>query len=159
METMTRLKAFVNASALVDSLTLSWEDNSGCASRLTSINLRLWADGVMVPYKLGNGNSDRDHEALKTSVIEPIIYRIPSTCLFKQEPHERNLLFVILSSGYSCGNVWKPLDKCRKYTLEMESQYSSAWNGPKYKQTVFTSSMTPDGYNILLFLTFYYDLT
>lgn len=147
----------MNVSALVDSLALDWEDNSSCASHLTSINLRLWLDGVMIPNKNENENSNQD-QALTSSIIEPIIYRIPSSCLLKQVPSDgRNRFSLNLSSENSCSNyVWKPLEKCRKYTLEMESQYSSAWNGPPSMQTVFISSVTPDhGYSKFYYYTFY----
>lgn len=44
---MTRMESLMSVSALHDSLVLNWEDNSGCASRLTSINIRLWPDGIL----------------------------------------------------------------------------------------------------------------
>lgn len=132
MDTMTRLKSLMTVSVQFDSLELSWEDNSGCAPRLTSVNLKLWPDGILP--KEGD-----DISFLKTA-IKPINYIIPKSCL-EQAPRDGNIFSVTLSSNHSsCSQVqWKSLDKCRKYVLEMESQYSSAWTGPSSSKTIFTS--------------------
>ncbi len=132
MDTMTRLKSLMTVSVQFDSLALSWEDNSGCAPRLTSVNLKLWPDGI-VPKE------GEDITLLKTA-INPINYVIPKSCL-EQVPRDGNIFSVTLSSNHSsCSQVqWKSLNKCRKYVLEMESQYSSAWTGPSSSKTIFTS--------------------
>jgi len=133
MDTMTRLKSLMTVSVQFDSLALSWEDNSGCAPRLTSVNLKLWPDGI-VPQE------EDDTTLLKTAIMKPIIYAIPKSCL-GQVPRDGNIFSVTLSSNHSsCSQVqWKSLNKCRKYVLEMESQYSSAWTGPSSSKTIFTS--------------------
>ena len=140
---MTRMESLMSVSALFDSLSLNWEDNSGCASRLTSINIQLWPDGVL-PLKRQKGftlQHDQSRESLKPEAAnEPISYVIPRICL-KQVPRDGNLFSLTLSSNHSsCPHVlWNSLDKCRKYVLEMESQYSSSWTGPSSSQTIFTS--------------------
>jgi len=129
------MESLMSVSALFDSLSLNWEDNSGCASRLTSISLKLWPDGVM-PSKVG-----KDVTGIITTAIDPITYIIPRNCL-KQVPRDGNLFSLTLSSNHStCTHVpWQTLDKCRKYVLEIQFQYSSAWNGPASSQTIFTST-------------------
>ncbi len=136
----------MNASILFDSMTLNWEDLSGCASRLTSIKLRLWLDGV-VPLGSANVTDDQNQ-----SESWPITYNIEQRCLNRPVPQNRNIFSVTLNpfrdSYYSyCHNQigWIPLDKCRKYAVEMESQYSSAWSGPPSSQILFTSGDKPDG--------------
>ena len=135
MDSMTRMESLMSVSALLDSLVLNWEDNSGCASRLTSINIRLWPDGIL-PIGAKKAGIDR---SLK-SEIQPIYYNIPRNCL-KQIPRDGNLFSVTLSSNHSsCLNIpWETLDKCRKYVIDMESTYSSSWTGPSSSQTIFTS--------------------
>ncbi len=141
MDTMTRLESLMSVSALFDSLALNWEDNSGCASRLTSISLKLWSDGAL-PVSSKKKNSDHQVKSLDTSIEQPITYNIPRSCL-KLVPNDGNLFSMTLSSSSnhsSCRHVqWEPLDKCRKYILQMESQYSSSWTGPSSFQTIFTS--------------------
>lgn len=133
MDTMTRLESLMSVSTQFDSLALSWEDNSGCASRLTSINLRLWPDGILPP---------KQGYTKLTTTIEPINYNIPRSCL-EQVGRDGNLFSVTLSSNHSssaCSNfTWQSLDKCRKYMFEMESKYSSAWIGPSSSQTIFVA--------------------
>jgi len=133
---MTQSESSINVSVLFDSLALNWEDNSGCTSCLTSINLRLWPD------------------ELKTASIEPISYKIPRSCLKHTLLDGNNLFSVTLSSSSSSPNCrqiqFKPLDKCRKYLFEMESQYSyssTLWTGPAFSQTIFTTAVThPNGF-------------
>jgi len=134
---MTRLESSMNVSVAFDSLELNWEDNSGCASRLTSISLRLWPDGV---------TSSNQNGSLKTSAtIEPISYKIPRNC-FKSRLGGNNMFSIRLPHSDhqlpSCIQhvQWKLLDKCRKYLFEMESQYSSAWTGPSSSLTIFITS-------------------
>ena len=131
MDTMTRLKSLVTVSVQFDSLALGWEENSGCAPRLTSVNLKLWPDEI-VP-------KEGDDITLLKTAIKPTNYIIPKSCL-EQVPRGGNIFSVILSTNHSsCSQVqWKSLDKCRKYVLEMESQYSSTWTGPSSSKTIFT---------------------
>jgi len=145
MDSVTRLEPSMNASILFDSMTLSWEDLSGCASRLTSINIRLWPDGVM-PSKKGITDDITDKDQVinspKSTIDDPIIYNIPRSCL-KQFPVDGNIFSMTLSSSRPCLHVirWIPLDKCRKYALEIQAQYSSSsWTGPTISQIVFTST-------------------
>lgn len=142
MDTMTRLESLMSVSALFDSLALNWEDNSGCASRLTSINLRLWPDGALPSKKQGTAAGQVKSLDSDTSNEQPITYTIPRSCL-KLVPNDENPFSMTLSSSSnhsSCRHVqWEPLDKCRKYVLQMESQYSSSWTGPSSFQTIFTS--------------------
>ena len=124
MRESSGLHSLISASARSDSLILNWEDNSGCASRLTSVNLRLWSDGV-VPVSKEDG-------------LKPLnSLQIPRSCL-RLTNNGQNLFSITLSANQSCPIQWKPLDNCRKYKLEMESQYSSTWNGPTFTQEVFT---------------------
>lgn len=138
---MTRLESLMSVSALFDSLALNWEDNSGCASRLTSISLRLWPDGALPSKKQGTAGQVKSLD-LDASIEQPITYIIPRSCL-KLVPNDGNLFSLTLSSSSNhstCRHVqWEPLDKCRKYVLQMESQYSSSWTGPSSFQTIFTS--------------------
>ena len=120
------LKSLISASALSGSLILNWEDNTGCASRLTSIRLRLWPDGVVPLVK---------EEDLKPANS----LNIPRSCLQLTNDGKQDLFSVILSANHSCRISWKQLDNCRKYKLEMESQYSSTWNGPTFALEMFTS--------------------
>jgi len=139
---MTRLESSMNVTGVFDSLRLDWEDNSGCVSRLTSLTLRLWPDGIL-PMDLGSG-IDASDQGLpsKTSAAEPITYIVPRSCM-KQVPRDGNVFSSTLSSNNStCPHVtWQPLDKCRKYIIEVVSQYSSAWNGPSSSQTFFSDSI------------------
>ena len=69
METMTRLKSSMNVSSLQESLTVNWEDNTGCASRLSSINLKLWPDGLKTGSETDGADSSN-----ASYIIEPIRY-------------------------------------------------------------------------------------
>ncbi len=131
---------------IFDAFKLEWVDNSVCSSRLTSINLKLWPDGV-IPSKNGTDGDDYRNrvESLKSETFaEPITYNIPISCL-KSYYRENNFLMTLgdIRRFYypyrECSAVeWKPLDKCRKYVIEMESQYSSTWTGPTSLLTIFT---------------------
>lgn len=128
------------------SLDLYWEDNSGCASHLTSINLKLWVDGTG-EISVDESVEKNNNKSVKESAVpEPITYAIPRSCLKNRE--NGNLFSVSFSSDnphYSsspCMNSinWKPLLKCRKYLLGLESVYSSAWKRAPPLQTIFTST-------------------
>ena len=125
-ESVGVLQSLINVSATPDSLVLNWEDNTGCASWLTSVNLRLWSDGV-VP------TSDNDNTLVPVNNLH-----IPRSCL-KLNNDGKNLFSITLSANEDCPVQWISLDKCRKYKLEMKSQYSSKWTGPKVFQEFFTA--------------------
>ncbi|XP_045028206.1 uncharacterized protein LOC116935922 isoform X2 [Daphnia magna] len=130
------LKPLISASARSSSLTLNWEDNSGCAPQLTSLNLEIFQDGMV----------DKGEKANATVVI-------PRSC-FKQPIGEGNLFSLTLpTSELTCPIVWKPLDVCRKYKINMSSQYSSTWNGPSSSSEIFTEqegNFAPDSPNVFL---------
>ena len=64
---------------------------------------------------------------------------IPRSCL-KRSKNEENLFSLVLSDDkLTCPSIeWKPLDRCRKYKLDMSSQYSATWNGPSLSREIFT---------------------
>jgi hypothetical protein len=64
---------------------------------------------------------------------------IPRSCL-KRSKNEENLFSLVLSDNkLTCPLIeWKPLDRCRKYKLDMSSQYSATWNGPSVSREIFT---------------------
>lgn len=45
---------------------------------------------------------------------------------------------VLPFNSQTCPIEWKPLDRCRKYTFDMSSQYTETWNGPTISANVFT---------------------
>ena len=149
---MTRLKSSMNVSSLQESLTVNWEDNTGCASRLSSINLRLWPDGLKTRA------IDEADSSNTSDIIEPITYDSikKSRCLV-QLPHINENYFALTLTPYRSQDResynaycryeigWKKLDKCRKYVLEMETQYSSEVTGPQSSHIFFTSDDKPDG--------------
>ncbi|XP_046458939.1 enteropeptidase-like [Daphnia pulex] len=103
-----------------NSLKLNWKDNSGCASQMTSLNLKVLQDGL--------ASSERTNNT----------YRIPRSCL-KQDRNEVNVFSMMLPTNpHSCSIEWKPLDKCRKYTFDMSSQYTATWNGSSTFLDIFT---------------------
>ncbi|KAI9558632.1 hypothetical protein GHT06_015420 [Daphnia sinensis] len=116
------LKPLISASSRSSSLTLNWEDNSGCAPQLTSLNLEIFQDGIVGNRKKANA-----------TVI------IPRSC-FKQPIGEENLFSLALPTSelMTCPIEWKPLDVCRKYRIFMSSQYSSTWNGRSSSSEIFT---------------------
>ncbi|XP_059351846.1 uncharacterized protein LOC130690021 [Daphnia carinata] len=115
------LKPLISASAHSSSLTLNWEDNSGCAPQLTSLSLELFKDGI----------ADIEGKANATVVI-------PRSC-FKQPKGEENLFSLALATNeLTCPIGWKPLDACRKYSVDMTPQYSATWNGLSSSFEIFT---------------------
>lgn len=148
------VEASVNVSGLPNSLELNWKDFAGCPSQLTSIILRLWPNGLVLPPKKRTGK-----ELIKTSIFisrkpeidfEPITYIIPNIDLsrrYSSSDDDKNPLFSINLSFFKApygGVKWQPLNNCRKYVLEIESLYSwTSTAGPKISQTIYTS--TPQG--------------
>ena len=65
---------------------------------------------------------------------------IPRSCL-KRSIKEENLFSLVLglpANHSTCPVEWKPLDRCRKYRIDMSSQYSGTWNGPSSSWDIFT---------------------
>jgi hypothetical protein len=66
---------------------------------------------------------------------------IPRSCL-KRSTTEDNLFSLVLpakpANQLTCPIEWKPLDRCRKYRIDMNSQYSATWNGPSISLDIFT---------------------
>ncbi|XP_046637860.1 uncharacterized protein LOC124316144 isoform X2 [Daphnia pulicaria] len=109
-----------------NSLKLNWKDNSGCASQMTSLNLKVLQDGL--------ASSERTNNT----------YRIPRSCL-KQDRNEVNAFSMMLPTNpQTCSIEWKPLDKCRKYTFDMSSQYTATWNGSSILLDIFTKGNEAD---------------
>ncbi|KAK4011028.1 hypothetical protein OUZ56_020148 [Daphnia magna] len=107
------MKSLLTAVASGDLLKLNWEDNSGCKPQMTSVNLKIFQDGFI------------DSQRQNVSTI-----KIPRSCL-RQHANDDNLFTMVLPANQqTCPIDWKPLDKCRKYRLEMSSQYTDTWNGP-----------------------------
>ncbi|XP_046457252.1 uncharacterized protein LOC124204252 [Daphnia pulex] len=115
------MKPLISVVAHSNSLMLNWEDNSGCAPQLTSFKLTIFPDGIV------------EDEGTNTTVT------IPRICL-KQSPNEDNLFSLVLPNNKptSCPIEWKPLDRCRKYRLDMVSIYSVIWSGPSSSSDIFT---------------------
>ena len=106
------------ATANAASMKLNWEDRSGCAAQLSSITLTIYED-------------DLEASAFISSL------EIPRSCIVD---NQGNLFSLSLSSeNERCSSVdWKPLDRCRKYALEMVSEYSATWKGPPSSFEIFT---------------------
>jgi len=134
-----KVEARVEVSGKFDLLVLEWEDNSGCTSSLTSINLRLRPGELFSTKTTIHSCITRDRiskEAYKTTQIEPETYSIPQSCM-KQVPRDGNIFSVTLSLNNStCFVPWGPLEKGRNYYVEMESQYSFSWTGPSSSQMI-----------------------
>ncbi len=50
--------------------------------------------------------------------------KIPRNCL-KFQTDATKLFSLDLSANYRCTPKWKPLDACRKYAFEIQSEYSN----------------------------------
>jgi hypothetical protein len=52
--------------------------------------------------------------------------RIPRNCI-KQPTEETNVFSLSLPENQTCPVEWVPLDPCRKYKIEIKSEYSNTW--------------------------------
>ncbi|XP_046456998.1 uncharacterized protein LOC124204036 isoform X2 [Daphnia pulex] len=102
-----------------NSLVFNWEDNSGCAPQLTSFNLKIFRDGIA------------DKEKAITTIS------VPRSCLQHLRKNENLFSLELPADRQTCPIDWKPLDTCRKYRLDVSSQYS-AWNSPSSSWEIFT---------------------
>ncbi|EFX82885.1 hypothetical protein DAPPUDRAFT_240714 [Daphnia pulex] len=113
-------KSLMDIAVNSNSLKLNWKDNSGCAPQMTSLNLKVLQDGLAINERMND------------------TYRIPRSCL-RQDRNEVNAFSMVLPTNpQSCSIEWKPLDKCRKYTFDMSSQYTATWNGSSTSLDIFT---------------------
>ncbi|XP_046648599.1 tolloid-like protein 2 isoform X1 [Daphnia pulicaria] len=124
----SHFKPLISVAAQSTSLlTLNWEDNSGCAEQLTSFTLKIFQDGIVNEVERPN-----------------MTVTIPRSCL-KRSTNEENLFSLVLpakpANQLTCPIEWKPLDRCRKYTIGMNSQYSATWNGPSSSLDIFTEGL------------------
>jgi hypothetical protein len=134
-----------------NSLKLNWKDNSGCSPQMTYLNLQIFQ--VIIGFKLyllrccygqlwliskefffvilkdGIADNGKSNNTL----------RIPRSCL-KQDTIEENVFSIVLpvTNPQTCPIEWKPLDRCRKYSLDMSSQYTKTWNGHMISANIFT---------------------
>ncbi|EFX72247.1 hypothetical protein DAPPUDRAFT_227615 [Daphnia pulex] len=102
-----------------NSLVFNWEDNSGCAPQLTSFNLKIFRDGIA------------DKEKAITTIS------VPRSCLQHSRKNENLFSLELPADRQTCPIDWKPLDTCRKYRLDVSSQYSN-WNSPSSSWEIFT---------------------
>ncbi|XP_046648597.1 CUB and sushi domain-containing protein 3-like isoform X5 [Daphnia pulicaria] len=105
-----------------NTLILDWEDNSDCASQLTALNLKIFSDGeIDVP--------DSETASVK----------IPRNCL-KLKTDGTKLFSLDLLANQRCTPKWKPLDACRKYAFEIQSEYSNnRSSGASFMSKAFTT--------------------
>jgi hypothetical protein len=125
-----------------NSLKLKWKDNSGCAPQMTSLNLQVlqvikkkfnFTCSIRFLYKLclskdGFASNEKINDTMS----------VPRSCL-REDPNEVNTFSMALPiNPQTCPIEWKPLDKCRKYTFNMSSQYTATWNGLSSSLDIFT---------------------
>ncbi|KAI9558686.1 hypothetical protein GHT06_015475 [Daphnia sinensis] len=124
----TSTESLIGVTSHPDSLALTWRDNSGCASQLTALSLKIFPDGDM----------DADAKL-------PI--EIPRSC-FEHVANETNSFSIHLSSNHSCPVKWEPLDACRRYKLEIQSVYwdartkANVWRGASTMWETFTTEQS-----------------
>nr|CAH0102785.1 unnamed protein product [Daphnia galeata] len=114
-------ESLISAASNTSSLILHWKDNSGCAPRLTALNFKIFPDS---------------EENAENATIS---FRIPRYCL-GQPTEDTGIFSLSLPQNESkCPVKWMPLDPCRKYQIEIQSEYSNTWTrGPSLWET-FTS--------------------
>jgi hypothetical protein len=102
------------------------------------MNLPLWLDKFFFfkvsdcPYYFDkkDGIVDNGENAITT-------IRIPRSCLKHPRKKENLFSLELPADRQTCLLNWKPLDMCRKYRLDVSSQYS-AWNSPSSSWEIFT---------------------
>ncbi|KAI9558684.1 hypothetical protein GHT06_015473 [Daphnia sinensis] len=117
----TRTESLISLVAKSDSLALKWKDNSGCATRLTAVNLKIYPEGKL------------------DAAIVPLSFNVPRSC-FQQESEE-NVFSLSLSrsrTNNAC-SVRLELNACRKYILELESKYHDRVTRPSTLWDTFTA--------------------
>lgn len=62
---------------------------------------------------------------------------VPRSCLQHPRKNENLFSLELPADRQTCPIEWKPLDACRKYRLDVSSQYS-AWNSPSSSWEIFT---------------------
>nr|CAH0106919.1 unnamed protein product [Daphnia galeata] len=130
-------KSLMDIAVNSNSLKLNWKDNSGCAPQMTSLNIRVLQDGFASNEKINDTMS------------------IPRSCL-TEDPNEINTFSLSLPiNPQACPIEWKPLEKCRKYTFNMSSQYTATWNGLSSCLDTFTKGNED---NFTVFSTVEYSL-
>ncbi|XP_057368778.1 uncharacterized protein LOC130689856 [Daphnia carinata] len=119
-------ESLIGVTSHPDSLIFTWRDNTGCASQLTGLSLKIYPDG---------------DEVAKLPI------EIPRSC-FEDVANETNSFSVHLSSNHSCPVKWEPLDACRRYKLEIQSLYwdaqtkASFWRGASTMWETFTTEQS-----------------
>ncbi|EFX72251.1 hypothetical protein DAPPUDRAFT_110979 [Daphnia pulex] len=142
-------KNFETSYSIVLLPSSSNEKNNSCAFSLAR---NLIQCRVYVIEVIPNFQSLRGSKTLRTEIVVPpkdgivedegtnMTVTIPRICL-KQSPNEDNLFSLVLPNNNkptSCPIEWKPLDRCRKYRLDMVSIYSVIWSGPSSSSDIFT---------------------
>lgn len=95
---------------------------------------------VLIISKKKDGIVDK-RENVNTTI------RIPRSCLKPSRKKENLFSLELPADRQTCPLNWKPLDKCRKYKLDVSSQYS-AWKSPSSSWEIFTGQ---EGYNLKIF--------
>uniref|UniRef100_A0A0P6D4M9 Jmjc domain-containing histone demethylation protein n=1 Tax=Daphnia magna TaxID=35525 RepID=A0A0P6D4M9_9CRUS len=114
----TRNESLISLVAKSDSLALKWKDNSGCAPRLTAVNLKIFPEGKL------------------DAAIVPLSFNVPRSCF--QYESEENVFSLSLSRANGCP-VQLELNACRKYTLELQSKYQDRFARPSTLWDTFTA--------------------
>jgi hypothetical protein len=122
------LESLISVGSNSSLFTLKWKDNSGCTHQLTSLhlkifpvtlNLNLLFFSVLLIWFLKQDGIENFGNATMS-------LRIPRNCL-KQPTEETNIFSLSLPENQTCPVVWVPLDPCRKYKIEIRSEYSNTW--------------------------------
>ena len=108
---------------------------------MTSLNLKVlqvnYSSSFMMVYFIKCFSSKKKGGLASNERMNDTI-RIPRSCL-KQDRNEVNSFSMALPTNpQTCSIEWKPLDKCRKYTFDMTSQYTATWNGSSTSVDIFT---------------------
>ncbi|KAI9558861.1 hypothetical protein GHT06_015650 [Daphnia sinensis] len=112
-----------------DTLSLKWQDSSGCAPQMSYIVLESFPE---------NG--------LNVSNTNPAV-KVPRSCLQSDDGKQNHRSFSLtLSNQQTCPVEWKRLDACRSYRVDLTSEYSGAWTSGTSSLEIFTTQhgMFPD---------------